>query len=301
MRRFQACLLAVALLAPSAGRCELVSVFSSDVNEELRRGFTGTWLGGQPRGLAASFESQWIGFTTELDTEADTARLTDATFSYRPVNASKTTDIPGNFPNPPTAITETITFDPVTIETPLTWSESGDLRHREGTVYETHLDFQLSFPDEFRLTGVYSVQGPTQSASVPFSARFLRDGQNWTDTSLFSLRVDVGANFPATATAIGGVGFLYGAHYFATQATSTIFQGTIDGIDVNAQFTPRIWSGVNAGYPAAQLWFTPGSLIPEPSSGLLATTALGAVGALVRRSSRSSAGRRSNEGPLPWG
>jgi hypothetical protein len=283
MRRLQGCLLALALLAPSVGRCELISVFTPDANGELLRPFVRSEIFGvSGPGLATEFHSRWVSFTTELDTVADTARIKEATFDYRPLNASKTTSVPRDFPNPPTQITETITFDPVSIVTPLVSSEAGGLRFREGTLYETDFDIELSFPDEFRLTGTYIVQGPTQSVTVPFNARFLRGNPNPNVENRVFLRVDTGTNFPDSASVTLPFVGLHGQFYVATVATQTIFQGTIDGVMVNARFTDV--SGDAGERFAAQLWLN--QLIPEPSSGLLAATAVAAIGALVRRSSR---------------
>jgi len=78
-----------------------------------------------------------------------------------------------------------------------------------------------------------------------------------------------------------GSGNIRGRNYIATLDTQTIFQGTIDGVMVNAQFTP-LGSGDFSGirYIAVELWDAP--LIPEPSSGLLAGTVVAAVGAFFR-------------------
>jgi hypothetical protein len=252
-------LFAFALAAPLASHAEIVSVTTDNGQRfQLTNPLTESSVNGSGRGQRGVLDSRLVTYTTELDTVADTARLTQADFDYVPSARTVTFQFPGNFPNPAIAITESFSFDPISLETPHLSATTSPLFSAGGTKYIAGLGFDLLYADSFVVSGTYRLQGPTESATVPFSVTYNRL-EAPTNTGGLTVNIDTGNNFPATAEVTTQNLFVIGRRY--DPSSTLIFDGTIDGIPFTSHFVQTT------------LWRF---AVPEPS-GL----ALGAIGRLA--------------------
>jgi hypothetical protein len=277
MKPAHVCSLALSILISSVCEAEILLVDSVNQGFQRSRSFTDTLFNGGVGQISSAFESRLTNYTTEIDSDAGTAKLTHATFAYGGISETSTLEFPGTFPNPAVQLTETFTFNPLTLATPLVSSSTSPLTSIGGTRFRANVDFVVSYPESFVLTGTYHIQGPTESATAPFSETYQRVGAS-ANTGTIGLIVDTGNNFPATLSVTTESLFPLGRAYEKT-GISKIFTGTIDGVTVEA-YMGRI-----------ELWHL---AVPEPAGFFLAAFA---AAAFVDASRSRRKNLVSGEGP----
>jgi hypothetical protein len=134
-----------------------------------------------------------------------------------------------------TTNTDTITNDPFSLPIDLASSTAVPIGYLSSLrLYGFNANAGLSFPNSFNVTGTYTVQGPTQMFTQPFSIPFNRTTATPTHNPRWNGFVQVGSNYPDTAR----VGFIDVFPFYPSYAPAngTIFQGTVDGVQVTARF-----------------------------------------------------------------
>jgi len=222
----------------------------------------GTSTAGEERDFISGIgirRTRMTAFKLEADTVADTARLTDVTFTYEGLNRTVVRNIPGNFPNPPITITEKITFDPISAPTSLLSSTTRPITSTSSG-FRSNISFDIGYPTSITYSGVYELHGPTESAVVPFSVQF--NSLGLPPRSAFTLvEIVPGSNFPTSATASALAVDTFSPLYDPNVAV--LFEGTIDGVQFTRRFgRMRLWGNNN---------------VPEPSGLALGAIAVAAT------------------------
>jgi hypothetical protein len=220
----------------------------------------GSGLGGSYGALHSLTES----FTVTTDTVADTASYTNMRFAVSMTGGGTitrmiTTVTPPDFPNLPIintqTFTETVALEPITttnLAPQFVGSTVGAITYVGGSQFRFPSNVTNVFPaDSFTLSGTYTMQGPTQMVTMPFSVLYSRAGNsNVTSPSMGFIKV--GTNFPDTADISSDL--RGGAAY--RPANRTLFSGTVDGRQFQVNFLD-----------AAIYAYLP---IPEPATLMLA-------------------------------
>jgi hypothetical protein len=204
-------------------------------------------------------------FTVQIDSDADTGKVTDATFGgISPTGGTVErtfTRQTGNFPDiitTTTRLTETLALDPVSVTPEFVSAATGYIVPiAGGFAFSFASRMTVSFPDSFTVSGTYTVQGPTQTFSTPFNVLYERIGDAQL-SSLVQVGIHPGQDFPNTTTLFG-----YSDNRSSQYRPSIRdFRGVVDGYDVGITFYQ---TEIPAGL---------GILAPEPASCLLAVFAL---------------------------
>jgi hypothetical protein len=236
-------------------------------------------LNNAPSGFGAGVRPRARSFSASVDPDADVGFISGAAFEVGGSSGSRSTQIPvgpANFPSfPPTiTINESITINSVTPIVSYVSSTTAPITFVSGPFFQFFVmtpDLTLAFADQFIVTGNYQATGPTQNLNLPFSKSFVRSGQNATAVLNQGVAITPGFNFPATTT-------IDPQRQFDSRAYApldpVLFDGTIDGIPLKAEFTDTFIIAALAR-------------IPEPT-----TAALRRIGAIAASSLGRAARRR---------
>lgn len=203
-------------------------------------------------------------FSITTDTVANTASFSEMRFGNVTVTgggtrsqSSTTVTPPTDFPDPPifntATFTETVTLNPISPTNVLPRfisSTTGAVTYQNGYRYQFPANVVFEFPDSFTVSGTYKMQGPTETATVPFSMLYSRVGSASVIRPSTGF-IDVGTNFPDTASITASVGS--SATY--RPASNILFNGTVNGQLFRIEFLEaRLFAGIPIPEPATWLY-----------------------------------------------
>jgi hypothetical protein len=202
-----------------------------------------------------------------VDTILDTGMVSNMDISPSPVSsrsAERVTTIvtpPTDFPDPPIVevkrFIETLSFDAITFPIEFVSGTTGPITYQGGYRFPSTVSFELL--DSFTVSGTYKVEGPTETIEVPFTTEYRRTSAAEDASRNLVNLVALGTNFPQTALIYQLLNGNVSAFY--TPATTTIFNGVVDGQSFRANFLST----------TAAITWTP---VPEPSTALLSVLGL---------------------------
>jgi hypothetical protein len=240
MKNHRCLFLILAVTSASACDAAIINLTTPGVTTSLSLGYSSTIA----QGTRFSSTSPPRDLTVTVDDVADTAtfvapELSVATPEFERTFERTFTTItpPTNFPDPPivttTRLVETITIDPAALQFQFLSSTPGELTFFTSSLsYQFRSDVRLMFPATFTVTGTYQVQGPTETITRPFTVVYNRTTGSPTLNGLWIGFIRPGSDYPETAI-MGAIDIL---PFYPTYrpAPMTIFQGTVDGIQVTA-------------------------------------------------------------------
>jgi hypothetical protein len=231
--------LLLGIAATDSAHAAIINLTTPGVRSNISIGFNSTVA--RDTGLSSTSGSG--NLTATVDDVADTGFFSSAEVGMVLPGTNRTfqrTFItpPTNFPDPPiqTTLTETLAIDPISLPILFESSSTATLGYVVPLqLYRFSSNVRLLFPDSVTLSGTYTIQGPTETVSRPVNIVYGRTTSSGTVNGNWIGFIRVGPNYPDT-TRMGAIDILTFYPTYVPTTTTTIFQGTVDGIDVTARF-----------------------------------------------------------------